>query len=215
MKYLLFTEEAERPRRSRGHRASPAISPRAARDSRGRSLRDCDLNRRLFRYPCSYLIYSEAFEALPDPVKNYAYRRLWEILTGKDQSPAYSRLSTDDRQAILEILRDEARVSRLLEGPEFAGETQPERAPAAPTRSASTRPAPRLWELIPIGILKTGSPVEWLRKISGVEVCVNGVGPPPGPSADRSSRVDRGSGNRLYPRLSLREVDRGALGRGP
>ncbi|MEZ6092603.1 MAG: hypothetical protein R3C05_32250, partial [Pirellulaceae bacterium] len=38
---------------------------RGIRDQQGRSLRDLDLKHRLFRYPCSYLIYSEAFDGLP------------------------------------------------------------------------------------------------------------------------------------------------------
>ena len=55
-------------------------------DHLGRSLRELDLHRRLFRYPCSYLIYSEQFDALPDPAKQYIYRRLWQVLTGRDDS---------------------------------------------------------------------------------------------------------------------------------
>ena len=56
---------------------------RGPRDSKGRSLRDLDLKTRLFRYPCSYLIDSRAFDSLPAEVKDYVYRRLWEILDGR------------------------------------------------------------------------------------------------------------------------------------
>jgi hypothetical protein len=56
------------------------------RDSRGRSLRDFDLQTRLFRYPLSYLIYGKSFNALPAGVKTYVYRRLREILSGEDKS---------------------------------------------------------------------------------------------------------------------------------
>ncbi|MDX2038260.1 MAG: hypothetical protein SFX72_16545 [Isosphaeraceae bacterium] len=73
-------------------------------DRRGRSLRELDLKTRLLRYPCSPLIYSDAFEGLPDPVKSRIYTRLHEILTGKDRSPAFEHLSDEDRRAILEIL---------------------------------------------------------------------------------------------------------------
>ena len=55
------------------------------KDSTGRSLRDLDLDRRMFRYPCSFLIYSEAFNALPKPALDYFYRRLWDVLTAKDK----------------------------------------------------------------------------------------------------------------------------------
>src|SRR5439155_19632047 len=56
------------------------------RDKIGRSLRDLDLNRRMFRYPCSFLIYSEAFDALPKPALDYFYRRLWDVLTEKTKT---------------------------------------------------------------------------------------------------------------------------------
>lgn len=74
------------------------------RDPKGRSLRDLDLKRRLFRYPCSYLIYSDSFNALPAPAKEYLYRRLWEVLSSKDRQPAFAHLSASDRKAINEIL---------------------------------------------------------------------------------------------------------------
>jgi len=75
------------------------------RYSRGRSLRDFDLQTRLFRYPLSYMIYSKSFDALPAGVKTYVYRRLNEVLSGQDKSKDYSNLSAADRTAILEILR--------------------------------------------------------------------------------------------------------------
>lgn len=74
------------------------------RDPLGRSLRDFDLRTRLFKYPCSYLIYSEAFDTLPSPMKSCVYRRLLEVLTGSDKSPEFVHLSPADRRAILEIL---------------------------------------------------------------------------------------------------------------
>jgi hypothetical protein len=62
------------------------------------------LRTRIFKYPCSYLIYSEDFDALPSAAKEYVYRRLFEVLTGRDQSPDFAKLTTRDRQAVLEIL---------------------------------------------------------------------------------------------------------------
>jgi len=76
------------------------------RDRQGRSLRDFDLQTRIFKYPCSYLIYSQQFRQLPGEVRETFFRRLHEILTGVDQKPEFARLSAADRQAILEILRD-------------------------------------------------------------------------------------------------------------
>ena len=76
-----------------------------AKDPKGRSLRDFDLKTRMFRYRCSYMIYSEAFDSMPRIVRDRFYQRLWEVLSGQDSSPAFSHLSTADRKAILEILR--------------------------------------------------------------------------------------------------------------
>ena len=81
-----------------------AIGPR---DQKGRSLHELDLNRRLMKYPCSYLIYSPAFDALPPRAKDPIYRRMWQVLSGEEQGERYrSALSLADRQAIVEILRD-------------------------------------------------------------------------------------------------------------
>jgi hypothetical protein len=79
---------------------------RGPRDSEGRSLRDFDLKRRLFRYPLSYLIYSEAFDALPRTVKSLVYGRLRDALSSNDEAPNSIRMSKIDREAILGILRE-------------------------------------------------------------------------------------------------------------
>ncbi|MCC7423467.1 MAG: hypothetical protein IT428_24590 [Planctomycetaceae bacterium] len=76
------------------------------RDKRGRSLRDFDLKTRLFRYPCSFLVYSASFDRLPDEMKLAVTTRLRGILTGTDKDEAYAHLAADDRRAILEILTD-------------------------------------------------------------------------------------------------------------
>jgi hypothetical protein len=109
LRYLLFINETPLPNLDAKQAiASSAFArefaARGTRDSKGRSLRDFDLETRIFRYPCSYLIYSDAFDALPEPSRTYVYHRLLEILSGRDQSPEFSTLSVTDRQAILEIL---------------------------------------------------------------------------------------------------------------
>jgi hypothetical protein len=75
-------------------------------DQNGRSLRDVDMATRLFKYPCSYLIYSEDFDGLPTPSRDYVWKRLWDALSGNDQSPKFAHLSAADRRAIIEIVRD-------------------------------------------------------------------------------------------------------------
>jgi len=76
------------------------------RDKHGRSLREFDLQRRLFKYPCSYLIYTESFDALPQAVRECVGRRFDEVLSGRDNSKAFFHLSPADREAIRDILRD-------------------------------------------------------------------------------------------------------------
>ena len=60
----------------------------------------------MMRHPCSYMIYSAAFDGLPTVVKAAIYRRLWRILSGQERAARYARLSGADRRAIIEILRD-------------------------------------------------------------------------------------------------------------
>ncbi len=76
------------------------------RDAQGRSLRDLDMTTRLFKYPCSYLIYSPTFDSLPEEVRDRVYQRLWTVLSGKEQSEKYAHLGPADRTAIVEILRE-------------------------------------------------------------------------------------------------------------
>ena len=69
--YMLFVDEAPLPSPVKGSTSfAQEFSSRGPRDGRGRSLRDFDLTRRLLRYPCSYMIYSETFDALPPVAKN-------------------------------------------------------------------------------------------------------------------------------------------------
>jgi transposase len=74
------------------------------RDHKGRSLRDFDLKTRIFRYPVSYLIYSDQFDQLPQEAKTCVYHRLYEVLSGADQSPAFQKISAADRTAAYQIL---------------------------------------------------------------------------------------------------------------
>ena len=106
--YLFFIDEAKLTDRVRGGSGfAERFSASGPRDRKGRSLYELDLNRRLMKYPCSYLIYSPAFDALPPAAKDPIYRRMWEVLSGQEQDPRYrSALSRTDRQAIVEILRD-------------------------------------------------------------------------------------------------------------
>ena len=75
------------------------------RDPGGRSLRDLDLRNRVFKYPLSFLIYSAAFDGLPQATRAYVYQRLNAVLSGQDTSRVYASLPAAEKQAALEILR--------------------------------------------------------------------------------------------------------------
>jgi len=105
--YLLFVDEAPLPGPIQGNSGfAEKFSSAGPRDSKGRSLREFDLVRRLMRYPCSYMIYTEAFDALPPQTKDAVYRRMWQILSGEVTAARYELLTQADRKAVLEILRD-------------------------------------------------------------------------------------------------------------
>jgi hypothetical protein len=106
LKYMLFADAAPLREPVKGVSTFTETFPkRGPRDPQGRSLRDFDLKTRLFRYPLSYMIYSAAFDGMPDKVRDRVYQRLHEILTGKDTSKTFADLSPEARRAILEILR--------------------------------------------------------------------------------------------------------------
>jgi hypothetical protein len=105
--YMLFADEAKLYDSIEGVSTfTKTFAERGPRDRQGRSLRDFDLKTRMFRYPLSYMIYSDAFNAMPEIVRDRVYQRLYDVLAGKDTSPKFARLSGDDRTAILAILRD-------------------------------------------------------------------------------------------------------------
>ncbi len=106
VKYVLFCEEAKLTEPIAGTlEFAREFAARGPFDAQKRSLREFDLKSRMFRYPLSYQIYSTQFDGLPAVAKDRVYRRLWEVLSGQDQSPAFAHLSKDDRRAVLEIVR--------------------------------------------------------------------------------------------------------------
>ena len=110
---MLFSGEAPLPGPIAG--TSDFVEVFAGRgpfDAQGRSLREFDLDGRLFRYPMSFLVYSEAFRSLPVLVRTTFFKRLDDVLSGRDDGPDWAHLDDDTRVAIYEIL--EATV------PEFA-----------------------------------------------------------------------------------------------
>lgn len=105
--YMLFADEMQTREPVAGVSTFSQTFPRRGpRDSKGRSLRDFDLQKRLFKYPLSFLIYSRTFDALPDDARDRILRRVFDVLSGRNTSAKFARLTTEDRKNVLEILRD-------------------------------------------------------------------------------------------------------------
>jgi hypothetical protein len=121
LEYMLFRHEAPLDGPVQGTtRFSAEFSRGGPRDSRGRSLRELQLKTRLFRYPCSYLVYSPAFDDLPQEMRSYLWMRLEQILSGREPNEPYASMAESERAAVLEILRDtkpefKARLARANE----------------------------------------------------------------------------------------------------
>ena len=105
--YMVFVDESPLTDRMVGTAGfEAAFEARGPFDRRGRTLREIDLDLRLFRYPSSYMIYTAAFDGLPPDARDAVYRRLWQVLSGADRDSRYEHLTRGDRRAVVEILRD-------------------------------------------------------------------------------------------------------------
>jgi hypothetical protein len=111
--YLLFVDEAPLPNRIIGTSGfREKFETLGPFDRKGRSLRQFDLHKRMMLYPCSYMVYSKAFEALPSAAKWLVYARMRDILTGHSAESRYAGISRSERQAVIEILQDTRAISR-------------------------------------------------------------------------------------------------------
>ncbi|MAS93421.1 MAG: hypothetical protein CMO55_09540 [Verrucomicrobiales bacterium] len=108
VKYLLFADEAKFP--SEGITGDPALVEafRATRemDGDGRSLKDFDLESRMFRHRCSYMIYSSLFQGLPEGLKQRIYRRMDKALDTSSPDQEFSYLPPDEKGVIRTILKN-------------------------------------------------------------------------------------------------------------
>jgi hypothetical protein len=103
--YMLFVDEAPLTSIIKGTSGfAEKFQSLGPNDSNGRSLRQFDLEHHLMRYPCSYMIYSPAFDGMPTNVKDAVYSLIWQILSGQETNARYRRLSLEDRKAVAEIL---------------------------------------------------------------------------------------------------------------
>lgn len=130
LSYLLFQNETKLSEPLQGISTFTEDFPAAGKtDSQGRSLRDFDLQTRLFKYPCSYLIYSSAFQNLPAEMQQYVLTKLARILCGAESRQSYGNLDESNRVAIAEILNETH--------PQFAAAWQEVTGVAAKTTTVS------------------------------------------------------------------------------
>lgn len=103
---LLFTGEAPLAARLEGVSGFAArFAAAGPRDRAGRSLRDFDLESRVFRYPLSYLIHSAQFQRLPGSLRHDVLREILRRLTASPEDPRSAHLTAPVRAAIRDIVR--------------------------------------------------------------------------------------------------------------
>ena len=105
--YMLFVDEAKIP--GGGIEGSSGFAEKftvqGPKDPKGRSLREFDLKTRLQKYPLSYMIYSPAFQGMPDAPKSLVMGKIERVLSGEISDPKYAHLTPEIRTAIREILQ--------------------------------------------------------------------------------------------------------------
>lgn len=121
LRYMLFCEEFELHGRIVGTSGfTEHFTSTIPVDSHDRSLRELDLTRRMFKLPCSYIIHSPSFDALPEPVLDYVERRLITILTRDNTNDDFFHISLQQRRTILRLLQEtKPRIRHRLESTSF------------------------------------------------------------------------------------------------
>lgn len=102
---MLFREAAPVPPGTTGSEAfRRAFANQGPRSKAGDSLRDFQLRDRVFANRCSYLIYSDAFTALPPQLKSRILDRLHAALRDDDPKGRYAYLEREEKRRIFDIL---------------------------------------------------------------------------------------------------------------
>lgn len=95
-----------------GREFEEAFTAMARSAKSGKHLRKFRLYGRLFKYRCSYMIHSEAFDALPDMLKKLTFKRLHEVLTAETPPEKYQHLKRREKKIILEILQETTEMKK-------------------------------------------------------------------------------------------------------
>jgi hypothetical protein len=106
-RYILFADEAPLP--AGGVAGDPAFKADFLRDRRvaggTASLKDFELQTRIFKYRCSYLIYGNLFQNLPAEIKTRVYRHLAKAIDENASDADFKYLPALEKRAIHSILK--------------------------------------------------------------------------------------------------------------
>jgi len=105
IKYLFFSKEAELPKvQLRRSQFAKKFQSNRPSDTQGKSLYDLRMNGRMFEFPLSYIVYSRAFNELPELATEYLWQEIERILKSSPNTNGYEHLSQDDKRNIEAIL---------------------------------------------------------------------------------------------------------------
>jgi hypothetical protein len=106
-RYLLYADEVSLP--GGGLEGDATYKTDFLKDRKpapnGASLRDFDLKTHLFKYRCSYMIYSPVFRGLPAPLKQRVYQHLYGALNVEKPEKDYAYLPAEEKKSIRAILK--------------------------------------------------------------------------------------------------------------
>ena len=107
LRYMFFKDEAELPRISiKNSPYAQYFDGNGPKDSEGRSFYDLRLAGRMFEYPFSYMVYSDAFQNLPPEALEYLTAELQNILDPDSEYEGYEHLARDEKVVIRQILEE-------------------------------------------------------------------------------------------------------------
>ncbi|QEG18540.1 hypothetical protein [Gimesia maris] len=113
VRYLLFLDEAPLTGPLQGTTDyQTSFEQSGKRDARGRSLKDFDLQTKLFRHRLSYLIYTDSFKKMPSAARRRILKNIYAFLTAPaaELEPSWDvdpdAFPVQERQAILQIVTE-------------------------------------------------------------------------------------------------------------
>ncbi|WP_395737057.1 hypothetical protein [Prosthecobacter sp.] len=106
-RYIMFADEAKFP--TKGMVGDPAYVRDFLRDRKtskaGLSLKDLDLKTRMFKYRCSYMIYTDTWKHAPKELKDRIYYHM-ALYLREAPDAQHAHLAAAERVAIRSILKD-------------------------------------------------------------------------------------------------------------